>query len=471
MDKKLGVIVPYRNRYEQLIEFKNSIIAYLKGLKIPYELIIVEQDDAKDFNRGKLLNIGFKTAQKLKCDYVVFHDVDMFPINVDYSYSEYPIHLATKFIADGDFNRTVFDTYFGGVTLFPMNVFEKINGYSNDYWGWGYEDDDILYRCDINDVVLDRKYLPMVNGNTAALKFNGYNAYVELKNVIDGSENQTIFVSFYPDDIKCDHEKYDDTYTIFSVPGSELRISYNSYSRYNFEIYNDMGDVIYFNSDIKKNYKTNICVTIDNTNKVIKMYQDGILVGEKTFTRELYNYGQHRKMYLGTSDPEAKENNFLGLINTFAVYSKVLDEKEISEIAKNKFFGLTQNFGEYGSADNLQVCYDAKFIKGYKMINLTNLKNDGAIYNCEIVGYGFDDHKEIKVPHRRDCLFKLNPHEENGYVNGSWKEMNIRYNQMRYHNEVLVGNKNIKEDGLSNLNYKILSDAQVDNQTHLLVSI
>ena len=30
--------------------------------------------------------------------------------------------------------------------LFTKEHYEKINGYSNGYWNWGMEDDDILYR-------------------------------------------------------------------------------------------------------------------------------------------------------------------------------------------------------------------------------------------------------------------------------------------------------------------------------------
>jgi xylosylprotein 4-beta-galactosyltransferase len=94
---KLGIIVPYRDRVNQLLIFKRAISDYLSDKNINYELIIVEQDGAKIFNRGKLLNIGFLYAKKLKCDYVVFHDIDMMPINVDYSYSPYPVQLSTKF--------------------------------------------------------------------------------------------------------------------------------------------------------------------------------------------------------------------------------------------------------------------------------------------------------------------------------------------------------------------------------------
>ena len=59
MSHKLGIIVPYRDRYEQLQKFKIAIKKYLNNKDIDYELIIVEQDSARTFNRGKLLNIGF----------------------------------------------------------------------------------------------------------------------------------------------------------------------------------------------------------------------------------------------------------------------------------------------------------------------------------------------------------------------------------------------------------------------------
>ena len=58
---KLGIIVPYRNRPNQLKTFTERIASLIN---IPYELIIIEQVDDKEFNRGKLLNIGFNSAVK-----------------------------------------------------------------------------------------------------------------------------------------------------------------------------------------------------------------------------------------------------------------------------------------------------------------------------------------------------------------------------------------------------------------------
>jgi hypothetical protein len=470
---KLGIIIPYRHRYQQLLELKSTIIEILNQAKIDYEIIIVEQDDAKTFNRGKLLNVGYTYAKKLNCNYIVFHDVDMIPVDVDYSYSEYPVHLASNFISESNFSRTIFDTYFGGVTIFPINVFESINGYSNEYWGWGYEDDDLLFRCKVNNISLDYKKIPMMGGNTAALKLNGNDAFIEFNNVVDLEKKITFFITFYPDDISCNHKKYDDVFSVFTIPGFDLTISYNSYSRYNFELYDSRKNILYINSDIKVNYKTNICVTLDPILKEVKMYQDGVLIGVQKYIGYLYDYKNVEKIYLGVGDPNREEEPkfFKGLINSFAIFSTVLTEKEIIEISKNKYFGLTQNFGDFESSHALLLYYDAKCIKDYMLIDLSGSNNNGKITNCEIVGYNYDEHKTIQIPYRRDCTFKLLSHPENGYVDGSWKDMTTRYNQMRFFNEVSKGYKNPKEDGLSDLKYKELTHAYINKQTHVLVSI
>jgi hypothetical protein len=471
---KLGIIVPYRARDRQLLIFKRAISNYLNNTDISYELIIVEQDDAKIFNRGKLLNIGFFYAKKLKCDYVVFHDVDMIPIDADYTYCNYPIHLASNFISiDKSFNRILFDEYFGGVTMFPSSIFEAINGYSNEYWGWGYEDNDLLHRCKEHNVNLNRKEIDQPAINTAALKFNGHNSYVECKNVIQPVDCFTIFTSFFPDELHCNTEEYDDTFYVLSIPGLDLNINFNSYSRYNFEIYDEAENINYINSDIKPNYKTTIVATINPDTNEIKMYQDGQLVDKKIMKDTVYNYRRQIKLYLGAGDPKRYSNNkyFQGLISSVAIYNTILNDDEIKEISTNKFFGLTQNFGDYTSADYLKLYYDAKFIKSYNLMDLSGNKNDGKIMNCEIVGYQIEDTKPIYIPHRRDCTFELLPHEENGFVNGSWKNITTRYNQLRYINEVAPRHKNTKDDGLSNLTFKELNKSTVGNQTHITVSI
>lgn len=462
MDKKLGIIVPYRDRYEQLLQFKNHIKDYLKDKNIKYELIIVEQDDAQLFNRGKLLNVGFKYANRLKCDYVVFHDVDMLPVDVDYSWSDVPIHMATNFVPDN--TRTIFDEYFGGVTMFDMWSFQTINGYSNEYWGWGFEDDDLLYRCKLNQIPLNTMDIPQKGGNSAALQFNGTNASVTGNYDFKRSDETTIFVSFCPDTMMLDSDGYDDTFTIFS--NSNFKITYNSYSRYNFEVTDEDGTVHYINSKIKPAYKTNICVTIDKQFKKITMYQDGELVGSE---RYIHNFSLDDKtFYLGMNDGK---DYFKGTIDEFAIYNVILRPEEIKEISNNQFFGLTSNFKNYTSEYFLKLYYSAKVIKDYKLVDLVRMKPSGIIEGCEIVGFIFDSVKRKQIPHRRASLFELVPHEENGYVGNGWKEITTRYNQLRYHNEIVTGYKDTKNDGLSNCAYTEHSHSKVGNQTHVVVKI
>lgn len=42
--------------------------------------------------------------------------------------------------------RLPYKQYFGGVSAMSKEQFQKINGFPNNYWGWGGEDDDIYNR-------------------------------------------------------------------------------------------------------------------------------------------------------------------------------------------------------------------------------------------------------------------------------------------------------------------------------------
>ena len=473
---KLGIIVPYRDRYEHLQTFKKSIRKYFEKLDIKYELIIIEQDDAKLFNRGKLLNIGFLYAKKMNCDYVVFHDVDMIPIDVDYSYEDYPVHLASNFISrNHDTNRIIFDEYFGGVTIFPIEFFEKINGYSNEYWGWGFEDDDLLYRCRKYKIPLDYKEIILNGGNNASLHFNGTNSIITAKNVIDFKNNFSIFISVKPDELVCAPEKYNDIFSIFSIPGYDFRIVYNSFRRYSLSIFDIKNDGYFIDSDISDTYKTNITITVDVTKRIIKLYQDGNEVGSINYIDTLYPYQNENNFYLGCTNPYVKNEEdktyFRGDISNFAIFQSCLSNSEIREISRNQFFGLTSNFGMYKSSHLLKTYYDAKFIKDNKIIDLSGNDNHGKIENCKLNGYISDYKKIIHIPFRKKCTFELLSHYENGYVGNAWKNITTRYNQMRYHNEVKMDISNPLEDGLSNCKFREHSNAKILNQSHIVVGL
>lgn len=476
-NKKLGVIVPYRNRAEHFHTFKYKISKYLKNQEIPYEIIFVDQDNAKLFNRGMLLNIGFKYAQKLNCKYVVFHDVDMVPINVDYSYSDHPVHLATGFHDRVSMDKELFDEYFGGVTLFPMRDFIQINGYSNKYWGWGYEDTDLLYRCVAKNIDLETLEIRNVGkSGKQNLYFNGVNSYVVGKNTIKLHNDTTIFVSFFSDDLTCDHERKNDYFTIFSIPGYDFSISYNSFSRYNFCTFDFDKKVLYVNSKIKTTYKTNISVVVSNTEKKIYVYQDGKFIGETQMFDKLYPYVKEKYFYLGVGNPNRNDSNlelypnyYRGYIDSFIVFNSALTEDEIDKISEQSCFYESNLYEKY--KHELVIYYDTTKIVDYKLIDLSDNKNTGEIVNCDVKNLEFDTYKKIKIPRRRDCVFNLLKHEENGFENNKWKTEFTRWNQLRFYNEVKNNIDLIDTDGLSDLKYIEYGKSHVDNVFYVNVGI
>lgn len=154
MNKKLLVIIPYRDRKSHLKQFIPYITSSLKSHNIDYKIVVVEQSPEKLFNRGLLCNIGFELYQK-EYDYICIHDVDIIGENFDYGYESIVTHLSARW---RDYNyREFYPRCLGGVVLFTKKDFIKINGFSNEYWGWGAEDDDLRLRCDVMGVKVQRK--------------------------------------------------------------------------------------------------------------------------------------------------------------------------------------------------------------------------------------------------------------------------------------------------------------------------
>lgn len=152
----MGLIVPFRDREKHLEIFEPYITEYMKNIGIDFSFYLVEQSQGKHFNKGKIYNIAFKEAMKDEyLDYFVFHDIDMLPEGINYSYESQPTHLACS--VSQFKNGLPYDGYFGGVVMFTKDDYIKINGYSNEYWGWGAEDDDILHRCKVAGLNIKRK--------------------------------------------------------------------------------------------------------------------------------------------------------------------------------------------------------------------------------------------------------------------------------------------------------------------------
>ncbi|XP_064489189.1 beta-1,4-N-acetylgalactosaminyltransferase bre-4-like isoform X2 [Ornithodoros turicata] len=156
------VFVGGRDREAHLRAFIYHMHHMLRRQQLQYQIFVVEQAGKDLFNRGKLFNVGYLVASGLHgFECFIFHDVDMIPVNDHnlYTCSDHPRHLTVS--VDAFHNRLPYQDFFGGACAMTKDHVKMVNGFSNKYWGWGGEDDDMFYR--VNDHGLKvRRYSPDV---------------------------------------------------------------------------------------------------------------------------------------------------------------------------------------------------------------------------------------------------------------------------------------------------------------------
>ena len=178
-NKPLAVIIPYRNRPDHIRISIPFLIEILKKQELAFKIFIIEQiGEDTTFNRGKLLNFGylkvledmqksldeshhFKPHKPHFFSCMVFHDIDMISVDEQLSYEcdmSNPVHLANKRWTTNKLgNEAHLAQSFGAVSSLTLKMFKNCNGYSNLYWGWGGEDDDLYRRLLANNYTILRR--------------------------------------------------------------------------------------------------------------------------------------------------------------------------------------------------------------------------------------------------------------------------------------------------------------------------
>ena len=465
---KLAIIVPYRDRPQQLRRFVSYMKDYMKQFPwIEYEIIVVEQSDTKKFNRGKLLNVGFIHAEARGHHYVIFHDVDLLPVKGTYEHSYDVLQLANRFERLDDFERTIQRDYFGGVTLFPIHLFREINGYSNKYRGWGFEDNDLLLRCRDKGIGLDPvKYkTPKLDKDT--LVFNGKNSFVKIQNKLSFARPLTFVCSFNPSKIFCDPNEITDEYTVFGIPGYDLNLSFNSFSTYKFELFLTNDETISIVSEFIPNIPQRAVVTVDPKEKKIEFYLNGKKVADPHNVKRDWNkasirsYKSEPYLYLGAAAPhrDEKPKFYKGGIDSFAVYNKLLSIQEIREVSTNLNDSLlTEGLSDYEIEDNFHMYFDSRYLNEDKteLIDLSKKEVKAVVYNCKTENIKTDFETSVLMPKRREVKYKMMAHKEGGYKDGYWVDWSARVNQCYYHSLSQKDDSNYLNDGLSTCKYKLL---------------
>ncbi|CAF3442465.1 unnamed protein product [Rotaria sp. Silwood1] len=144
---KVAIIIPYRDRLEHLVILLYYLHPILQRQELDYKIYVSEQRGNGTYNKGVLMNAAFIYASgeyDFQC--FVFHDVDLIPEDDRNMYScpVFPRHMSA---AVNEMNyKLTYEELIGGVLNIRKEHFLTVNGYSNLYWGWGAEDDDLYYR-------------------------------------------------------------------------------------------------------------------------------------------------------------------------------------------------------------------------------------------------------------------------------------------------------------------------------------
>lgn len=156
---RVAIVIPYKNRLDNLNYFLTHMHPFLQRQELEYQIFVVEQSNDQLFNKGVLMNAGFLEIMNITAydlpfnnltfqfDCVIFHDVDLLPEDdrIMYSCPFYkPRHLSVAI--DKYKYKMAYYRLIGGVLNFRPSHFIRVNGYSNQYWGWGAEDDDMEVR-------------------------------------------------------------------------------------------------------------------------------------------------------------------------------------------------------------------------------------------------------------------------------------------------------------------------------------
>lgn len=459
---KLAIIVPYRDRRDELDIFLPHIHKFLENKQIDYEIFIIEQSDDKPFNYGKLCNVGVNLTHHF-ADYYCFHDVDLLPINddADYSYTENPTQLVFE---DENKNSLIsYDEYFGGVVIITKNDFLKINGYNNDYWGKGYVDLDLLYRCKKHNLPLVKKY-NYKNYDNLNLDLKDRSIYKDVshivldKNSIIISKNSNVLsknytISFhYKENFNKNNKK---KIGIFRTYGKDVLQLFTIDKSMIFQFIHEGQFFQFVITDLNFNELNHYTITHNFKNKEFTAYVNG--KKELNVNYDLtYDY-QNKDVTIGDVDNEQE----LELLD-FKLFTKILSKNEIK---RNFYYGLKSNCMEFNKIyfyKDMSNLIDYTFNIWELLINLDKGNiNDNKIKiieSCKIKLNG-----ERQLPNRIKGIYK-SKNKINDDIQTSY-DPDIIENKKTYYEDLLGGKINTDKYGYKSLKYIFLDDKDIEKNT------
>ncbi|XP_048738196.1 beta-1,4-N-acetylgalactosaminyltransferase bre-4-like isoform X2 [Ostrea edulis] len=145
---RIAIVIPYRDREIHLKLLLLNLIPKLRRQLTDFTIYVIEQAETEDFNRGMMRNIGFVEAKKrFPYDCYVFNDVDTI-IEDDRNLMKCGTDFARHLVSGvRRYNYSLpYRGLLGGVIALTDTQMTTLNGYSNMFFVWGGEDDNLFDR-------------------------------------------------------------------------------------------------------------------------------------------------------------------------------------------------------------------------------------------------------------------------------------------------------------------------------------
>ena len=494
MSKKLAICIPHYKREEHLKKFVPHMDEFFKGKDIEYKIFVANQvypDSVSGFNRGTSKNVAFDVAQKEGYDYFCFHDIDMVPEDdtCDYSYPDKVEHLAVH-VSQFDYGIKYME-YFGGAILFTKEHYEKINGYSNGYFNWGMEDDDLFFRAKKKGLAKETFMKHESDEPRNFVRLNGLNDYIKInatdstREITNGNFTMSVLVraedrfdipTYLIGDVE--NRKFIHQY-IFGRPSFQMGLGWDNSNAYSFGLFNQKNSHYYMWIKRYAEVWTHLMVTVNVDKDEMRFYLNGEESDSRfghgsesplEFESPLKKYGGN-PFYIGVGDPR-KENNdyFAGDIAQVCIFNEVLNDKEIKKYYKTDYPSPKTTNIFYEKRPLLY--YDFSKVRDSIVYDLSGNGNHGILNGGSIESEPIDKIPNTTLPYRtRPGRYLSQTHNRNDIVGGKFvHQKDTSVNEKRFVEEVQGGLVDIDKDGLTDLNYSVVKREKLFGTKHEMVN-
>lgn len=376
-------------------------------------------------------------------------------------------------------NGKPYPHYIGGVFKISKEDFEKINGFSNDYWDGGFEYMDLLWRMNKYNVFLptikffDKDiYKPHrlidvteneyeVTKKLTSFEFSdGDSLMIKSNPIVDNLFQDSFTLSF---DTFINGDLTQDG-TLIAKEGYDVGLFIKNNEAMVFQHWFEDGELIQIwwnHSDIKDKW-AHITLRFDTVQGIVSLFINGSLVDEVFFdTSKLLMDFSQKDIWLGSLFFKNKLN---GKISNLLCFDYALSDTEIDLVFKENYDkGLT----------TFEPIIDISFNKmvGQFYIDTASLKNHARqilISNHKkIVEEDFQYSYKFNMPESDIGKFKVLENSEKFTIldNYNYETPNpnfIENENIFFYESVKSKNKDIPKFGLSSVSYKIMGETKID---------